>query len=87
MKVVIDDLVYRQVMYHVDRAGNDEVSGFGSVVIDKEAGVFRVVSAMVLKQKNSSAATELDAQAMANAMGRHLMSGLRVSFNGGGIPT
>lgn len=68
MRVVIDEDVYRKVMFWVDRARSQEVSGLGNVVVDEKNGVMRVVSAMLLPQKNQATHTEIDADAVAKAM-------------------
>ena len=61
----IDNEVYDKVMHWVDKAVG-EISGFGKVeLID---GVFYVTSAILLKQENTSASTEIDAGAVAKAM-------------------
>lgn len=58
IRVIYDSMVYFKIMHWVTKAGNDEISGFGSVV--KEDGVYRVVDAILLPQKNGRAHTEID---------------------------
>lgn len=68
MKVEISEEVYRKVLYWVDRAKNQEVSGLGTILLDRETNTMRVVSAMLLPQKNQSTHTEIEAAAVAKAM-------------------
>lgn len=68
MKVVIDRDVHQKVMFWTHRAKFKEVSGLGKIVVDREAGTLRVVSAMLLPQVNHSAHTEIDAAAVCKAM-------------------
>jgi proteasome lid subunit RPN8/RPN11 len=58
LKVVYDSLVYWQIMHWVQKANDDEVSGFGKVI--KEGSVLKVVSAMLLPQRNGRANTEIE---------------------------
>lgn len=65
IKVEIDRETYEKIMYWVDRASG-EVSGLGKVeMVD---GIFRVTSAVILKQKNTGVTTELDAASVSKAM-------------------
>ena len=66
-KVVIDNEVYRKIMYWVMKS-EYEVSGLGNVVFDAKEGTFRVVSAMLLPQVNTSTHTEIDPQSVCKAM-------------------
>jgi hypothetical protein len=66
MKIEIDRDVYRKIMYWVNKS-QYEVSGFGNVVLGKD-GTFRVISAMLTKQANSSAETDIKAEDVAKAL-------------------
>ena len=66
-KIVIDNEVYRKVMYWVDKSEH-EVSGFGSIKWDKEAKVFRVTDAILLDQDNSPTSSEICPHAIGKAM-------------------
>jgi len=63
--VQIDDEVYEKVMHWITKA-DGEISGLGKIVV--ENGVFRVTSAMLLKQENTSVTTEFDGAAVGKAM-------------------
>lgn len=65
INVQIDEEVYAKVMHWIDKASG-EVSGLGKIVM--EDGIFRVTSAILLKQTNSAMATDLDAAAVGKAM-------------------
>lgn len=66
-KLIIDNDVYRKVMYWVDRSEH-EVSGFGSINWDKENKVFRVTSAILLDQDNGPTSSEISPHAIGKAM-------------------
>lgn len=66
-KVVINEDVYQKVMYWIKKAPG-EVSGMGKVIFDPIKNEFRVVSAYLLKQKNTGSSTEIDATAMGKLM-------------------
>lgn len=59
-KVVINEDVYQKVMYWIKKAPG-EVSGMGKVIFDPIKNEFRVVTAYLLKQKNTGSSTEIDA--------------------------
>ncbi len=63
----IDDLVYKKVMYWVNKSSN-EVSGLGKVVLDQENKVIKVIDAMLFEQENSSSTTDINAEDIAKAM-------------------
>jgi proteasome lid subunit RPN8/RPN11 len=65
IRVVIPDEVYQKVMYWVQKAPG-ECSGFGKVVFDD--GVYTVKSAMLVKQVNTGADTEIDGEELAKAL-------------------
>lgn len=65
---VIPEKVYKKVMYMVDRAGKDEISGFGTVRFNEETGVFTAVDAYLLKQTVSGGSTEMEAAAIAREL-------------------
>lgn len=66
MKVVIDNEVYRKIMFWVNKSSY-EVSGLGTVTYD-EAGIFRVNSAMLLPQKNGSTHTDIEGEDVSKLM-------------------
>lgn len=66
-KIVFDAKVYRKIRFWVDLA-NEEVSGLGKVIWDDKTGAFRVVSAIMLPQKNSAATTDIEPEDVARAM-------------------
>lgn len=68
MKLVIPYDVYLKIMHWVDKAGGFEVSGFGTIVRDAKSDVFTVRDAILLKQTNTSAETEIEASAIAKAL-------------------
>lgn len=73
-KIIIRPYVYEKFMHFVDKAPG-EVSGLGAVtVID---GVPVVTDVWLVKQKNSSASTELDAEEVARLMFEHRDKDLR----------
>lgn len=65
VKVIIEKPVYEKILYWVDKC-KDEISGLGKVVF--EDGAFVVKSAILVKQENTGADTEMDAQSVAKAM-------------------
>lgn len=66
-KLLIDAKVYRKIRYWIDKAPG-EISGLGTVIFDKEALCFRVVSTILLQQKNTSTDTEIDPEAICKAL-------------------
>ncbi len=64
--IVLDNEVHRKVMHWVHKSPV-EVSGFGTVEVEKD-GVIRVVSAMLLPQKNGPAHTNIEADAICKAL-------------------
>lgn len=66
-KVVINNEVYQKIMFWVDKSP-DEISGLGTVIFDKKEQQFRVVSAMLLPQKNGPASTDIEAEDVCKAM-------------------
>jgi len=67
ISIEIDPMVYQKVMHWVNKS-DFEVSGMGTIIHDKERNVLRVIDAILLKQENSSAETEIEGQSIANAM-------------------
>lgn len=65
IKVEIDEEVYAKIMHWIDKAPG-EVSGLGKIVM--ENGIFRVTSAILLKQENTAVTTDIDAAAVGKAM-------------------
>lgn len=65
IRFTMDDKVYHKIMHWVNKAPG-EVSGLGMVVI--ENGHYRVVDAVLLKQENTAASTDIDGAAIAKAM-------------------
>lgn len=65
LQVVIDKPVFDKIDYWIQKA-DGEVSGLGKVFYDK--GIYRVKSAILLKQKNSAVDTDLDPADIAKAM-------------------
>ncbi len=65
LAVEIDEGVYAKIMHWIDKA-DGEVSGLGKV--EMVNGVMRVTSAILLKQENTSVATDIDAAAVGKAM-------------------
>lgn len=72
-KIKIGREAFDKIMYYVNKT-NFEISGLGNVqVID---GVPTVTDIILLKQENSSAETEMDADAIAKAVYDHHVSGM-----------
>jgi proteasome lid subunit RPN8/RPN11 len=63
----IDPMVFYKIMHWIDKE-DYEVSGLGTIEVDHERNVMRVTDAILLKQENTSATTEIDAQATLRAM-------------------
>lgn len=63
--VEIEEEVYHKIMHWIDKA-DGEVSGLGKITM--ENGIFRVTSAILLKQENTSVTTDIDAAAVGKAM-------------------
>jgi hypothetical protein len=64
---------------HWVQSSNFEVSGFGNVVAEKADNgrtIFRVTDAYLLKQENTPAHTEIDADAMSDLLFEHHKSGV-----------
>ncbi len=66
-KLIIDQEVYDKVMHWVNKSDH-EVSGFGSVVWDKDHQIFRVKSAILLDQENGPTSSEISPHAIGKAM-------------------
>jgi proteasome lid subunit RPN8/RPN11 len=66
-KLIIPDLVYRQLMFWVDKSPI-EISGLGKVTVEGDS--ITVVSVMLLPQKNSAVSTDIDGVDIAKAMHR-----------------
>ncbi len=67
-RFVIPEAVHRKVMYWIDKASPNEVSGFGSLDFDEATSTFTVREAILLKQEVSGGSTELDENAINKAM-------------------
>lgn len=70
VSIVFERLVYEKIMHWVHKSPV-EVSGLGSVVVDHETNTLRIVDAIMLKQENTSTATDIDATAISKAMYEH----------------
>lgn len=66
MKVVISREIHQKIMHWIDKAGRDEVSGLGTIVLENDDYIIK--SAMLLKQKNSGADTELSGEDVSKAL-------------------
>lgn len=64
--IMIEDDVYKKIMHWVNKS-QYEVSGLGTVKVE-EGGILRVVSAMLLPQKNGSAHTDIEAEDVNKAL-------------------
>jgi len=64
----IPEKVLEKVMYWIDKAAPDEVSGFGSLDFDETSRRFRVRDAILLKQTVSGGSAEIDDAGLAKAM-------------------
>ena len=67
LTVYIPEDIYDKV-YHWINKSSHEVSGFGSLHFDKEAGIFTVTDAILIAQDNGPTSSEIDADALAVAM-------------------
>jgi proteasome lid subunit RPN8/RPN11 len=65
-KVVIDNEVYRKIMYWVNKS-QYEVSGLGTLVLEAK-NTFRVKSAMLLPQKNTKTHTDIESEDVGKLM-------------------
>lgn len=66
MKVLLDKDVYDKVMYWVKKAGTKEISGLGTLKVEGDS--FRVMSAMLLPQKNGPTHTDIESDAVCKAL-------------------
>lgn len=64
--ITLPSEVYEKIMWWINHA-DGEVSGMGTVTWDEEENTFRIDDAILLKQKCTSATTELEAGAVAQA--------------------
>jgi hypothetical protein len=67
LKIEIDPLILQKVMHWVDKS-NFEVSGLGNIVFDQESNTLKVVSAILLPQKNTGTTTDIEPAAVNKAM-------------------
>lgn len=67
LKINFKKEVHDEIMFYVN-ASNFEVSGLGNVTYNPEKKFFEVVSICLLKQENTPAHTEIDADAVCSAM-------------------
>jgi len=65
LSVVYDSLTFYKIMHWVEKAGRNEISGFGNVI--KEGSVLKVVDAILLPQKNGAAHTDIEPEAVGKA--------------------
>jgi len=66
-RIIIDETVYRKI-YRWINASEFEVSGLGNIVVDEDTNTIYVVDAILIKQENSRAETEMNANAINKAM-------------------
>ena len=66
-RIIFDKEVFRKIQFWVD-ISPIEISGLGNVVYDKELQAFKVVSAILLPQKNSAATTDIEANDICKAL-------------------
>lgn len=64
--ILIENEVYRKVMHWVNKS-DDEVSGLGTVRVE-EGGVLRVISTMLLPQKNGNTHTDIEPEDVNKAL-------------------
>lgn len=67
MEIQIPEPVRRKIMHWVNKSDN-EVSGFGKVVWNKETKAFEVRDAYLMKQENGKAHTDIDPAALGKLM-------------------
>ncbi len=65
LRIVYDERVFYKIMRFVNEAGKDEISGLGRV-IRTDTG-FKVISAMLLPQRNGMGHTDIEPEDMARA--------------------
>lgn len=65
LEVIYDSLVYFKIMHWVEKAGTNEISGFGKVIL--KDGKLRVVDAMLLPQRNGAAHTDIEPEDLGKA--------------------
>lgn len=70
MSIEIDEEVFQKIMHWVNKSDH-EVSGLGSVEVDTERNVFRVVDAILLEQENTMSTTDLNDEDVGKAMFEH----------------
>lgn len=63
----MDKLVYEKIMHWVRKGASHECSGMGKVQI-LDGGIIKIIDAFMVKQKNSGAETEMDADHFAKMM-------------------
>lgn len=79
MKIVIPYHVHEKIMHWVDKC-DFEVSGMGKVSYIPDSKEFFVHDVYLMKQEGGAAHTEIDAQAMANLMGKLFKQPGNLSF-------
>lgn len=67
-KLNIPDKVFEKIMYWINKASPNEVSGFGSLDFDEETREFTVRDAMLLEQEVSCGSAEIDDNSINKAM-------------------
>lgn len=67
-KLNVPEKVFEKIMYWINKASPNEVSGFGSLDFDVETREFTVRDAILLKQEVSGGSAEIDDAAIAKAM-------------------
>jgi hypothetical protein len=65
LNLIIDNAVFQKINHWIQKAPG-EVSGLGKITIN--GGTFRVVDAILVKQENGAASTDLDPASVAKAM-------------------
>ncbi len=66
-KVVIESEIYRKIMHWVNKS-HYEVSGLGTCKFDPKTSEFRVISAMLLPQRNTTTHTDIKPEDVCKAM-------------------
>lgn len=64
----IPKLIFEKVMYWIDKASPNEVSGFGNLSFNEETREFTVTDAFLLEQKVSGGSAEIDEKSLNKTM-------------------
>lgn len=79
MKINIEALAYKKIMHWVHKCPF-EVSGFGTVVYDKDTHTATIKDAFLVKQEGGAAHTDIDAEALAMAEYKAFKAGGEMRF-------